>query len=80
MNNLNIPQKKTSFPRFKGKQRNLFRLALIDTGNLVHSAIVSGKFWEAKAIGRKISNSMDYKLGTADSHSKGLKLLGIGEH
>ena len=59
------------------KQRNLYGLVLIDTGNLVHSTIVSGEFWEAK--GRKISNSMDYKVGTADGQSKGLQVLGIGE-
>ena len=59
------------------KQRNLFRPALIDTGNLVHSAIVSGEFWEA--VGVKISNSMDCKVGTADGQSKGLQVLGIGE-
>ena len=57
--------------------RKLFGLALIDTGNLVHSAIVSGEFWEA--IGRKISNSMDYKVGIADSQRDGLQVLGIGE-
>ena len=77
MNNLNITRKKTLYARFKVKQRNIFGLLLIDTGNSVHSAIVSGEFWEA--IGRKISNSMDCKVGTADSQSKGLQLLGIGE-
>ena len=35
----------------------MFGLALIDTGNLIHSAIVSGEFWEA--IGGKMSKSMD---------------------
>ena len=50
---------------------------LIYTGNLVHFTIVSGEFW--KAIGGKISNSMDYKLGTADSQSEGLQVLGVGE-
>ena len=59
------------------KRRNLFRLALLDTGNLVHSAIVSGEFWEA--IGGKISNSIDYKVGIADGRSEGLQVLGIGE-
>ena len=63
--------------RFKVKQRNLFELSLINTGNLVHSAIVSGEFWEA--IGGKISNSMDYKVGTPDGQSEGLQVLGIGE-
>ena len=46
------------------KQQHNFGLALIDTENLVHSAIV---FWEA--IGGKMSKSMDYKVGTADGHS-----------
>ena len=77
MNNLNIPRKKTSFARFKVKQRNLSGLVLINTGNLVHSEIVSGKFWEA--IGGKISNSMDYKVGTADGQSEGLQVLGVSE-
>ena len=59
------------------KQRNLFGLALIDTGNLVRFAIVSGEFWEAK--GRKICNSIDYKVRTADGQSEGLQVLGVGE-
>ena len=46
-------------------------------GNLVHSAIVSGEFW--KTISGKISNSMEYKAGTADSQSEGLQVLGEGE-
>ena len=44
VNNLNIARKNILYARFKMKQRNLFGLALIDTGNLVHSAIVSGEF------------------------------------
>ena len=44
---MNVPRKKTFYARFKVKERNLFGLVLIDTGNLVHSAIVSGEFWEA---------------------------------
>ena len=44
----------------------------MDTGKLVHSAIVSGEFWEA--ISGKIS-----KVGTADGQSEGLQVLGIGE-
>ena len=70
-----MEKKKTSYARFKVTQRNLFGLAFIDTGNLVHSVIVSGEFWEA--IGGKISKSMDYKVGTADRQSKGLQVLGI---
>ena len=37
VNNLSVEKKKASFARFEVKQRNLFGLALIDTGNLVHS-------------------------------------------
>ena len=59
------------------KQRNLFGLALIGTCNLEHSAIVSGEFW--KAIGGKISNSLDYKVGTTYGQSEGLQVLGVGE-
>ena len=59
------------------KQRNLFGLGLIDMGNLVHSAIVSGEFGEA--IGGKISSSMNCKVGTADRQSQGLQVIGIGE-
>ena len=77
VNNLNITRKKTLYARFKMKQRNLFGLVLIDTGNLEHSAIVLEEFWEV--IGEKISNSMDCKVGTADGQSKGLQVLGEGE-
>ena len=44
--NLNVTvtkKRKTLFALFKVKQRNVFKLVLIDTGNLVHSAIVSGE-------------------------------------
>ena len=54
-----------------------FGLGLIDTGNLVHSAIVSGEIWEA--IGGKMRESMDYKVWTADGQSDRLQVLGIGE-
>ena len=55
------------------KQRNLFGLALFNTGNLVHFAIVLGECWEE--IGGKISSSMDFKVGTADGQSEGLQVL-----
>ena len=66
-----------TFARFKVKQQNIFGLALIDTGNLVHSAIVSGQFWEG--IGGKMREYMDYKVGTADGQSERFQVLGIGE-
>ena len=64
VNNLSIQKRKTSFACFKVKQRNIFWQALIETGNLVHSAIVSGDFWES--IGGKISRPIDHGIGTAD--------------
>ena len=70
-NTLNVDQKKTLYARFKVKQRNIFGLALIDTGNLVHPSIVSGEFWEA--IGGRINRTMDCKVGTADGQSEGLQ-------
>ena len=75
VNKLSIEKRKTSFEQFKVKQRNLLGLALINIGNLVHSAI--GKFWEAR--GGKISNTMDYKVETADDQSEGLQVLDVGE-
>ena len=46
VNNLSIEKRKTAFPCFKLKHQNIFRLALIDTENLEHSAIVLGSFGE----------------------------------
>ena len=77
MNQLNVDQKKASYARFKVKQRNIFGLVLFDTGNLVHPSILSGEFWEA--IRGRINRTMDYKAGTADSQSKGLQVLALGE-
>ena len=77
VNYLRIQKKKISFACSKVKQRNIFGLALIDTGNLVHSVIVSGDFWES--IGGKISSPMDHRVGTGDSQSEGLQVLEVGE-
>ena len=56
-----------AYAKFKMKQRNIFELALIDSGNLVHPSIVSADFWEA--IGGKLDHAMDYRIGTADGQS-----------
>ena len=58
------------------KQRNIYGLALIDTGNLVHSAIVSWDFWES--IGGKMKSPMDHHVGTANGQSEGLQVVGVG--
>ena len=39
-----MQKRKTSFASFIVKQRNIYVLTLLDTGNLVHSAIVSWEF------------------------------------
>ena len=77
VNNLRENQEKPAYARFKIKQRNIFGLALIDSGNLVHSSIVSAEFWDA--IGGKLNQTMDYRVGTADGQSEGLQVVGIGE-
>ena len=78
MNNLGKEKPRNlAYAKFKMKQRNIFGLALIDSGNLVHSSIVSADFWEA--LGGKLDHAMDYRVGTADGQSQGLQVLGIGE-
>ena len=44
----------------------------------MHSAIVSGAFWESK--GGKISSPMEHSVETADGQSEGLQVLAEGEH
>ena len=63
-----------AYAEFKMKQRNIFGRALNDSGNLVHSSIVSEDFWEA--IEGKLDHAMDYRVGTADGQSQGLQVLG----
>ena len=58
-----------SFSPFKVKQRNIYGFALKDTGNLVHSAIVSWNFWKSK--GGKINSQKDHCVGTANGKSEG---------
>ena len=67
VNQSNVDQKKAFYARFKVKQRNIFGLAIIDTRNLVHPSIVSGKFWEA--IGGRINRTIDNKVVTPDGQS-----------
>ena len=76
VNNLSTNKRKTSFACFKVKQRNIYGLALIDMGNLFHSAIVSWDFWEF--IGGKIKNPMDHRVGTHNGQREGLQVVEIG--
>ena len=78
MNNLSVVRRKTSFGRFKLKRSYIYGLALIDARNLVHSAIVSGDFWESIRV-RLISQPMDPQVVTSDGQSVGLQVLGVGQ-
>ena len=42
----------TSYVKFKLFKRDIYRLALVDTGNLVKDTLVSSEFW--KMIGGKM--------------------------
>ena len=49
LNNVNLVKKdnsKTSYVKFKLFKRNIYGLALVDTGNLVKGTLVSSKFWK----------------------------------
>ena len=59
----------------KRNKRNIYSLALIYTGNLVHSAIVSWDIWES--IGGKINSPMDHWVGNTNGQSEGL-VVGVG--
>ena len=53
LNNVNLVEKddfKTSYVKFKLYKRDIYGLALVDTGNLVKGTLVSSEFWKnAKA-------------------------------
>ena len=61
VNSLAEEQRKTSFARFKIEEKNIYGLALIDTGNLVHSALLRGRF--GNLLGLKLVNQWTYVLG-----------------
>jgi len=55
LNNVNLVERddhKTSYVKFKLFKRDIYGLALVDTGNLVKGTLVSGEFW--KTIGGKM--------------------------
>ena len=56
LNNVNLVERdvrKTLYVKFKLFQRDIYGLALVDTGNLVKGTLVSSEFW--KMIGGKMS-------------------------
>ena len=61
----------------EGERSGLRQTLLVDTGNLVHPAIVSLDFW--KSIGVKINSTINRQVGTADGQSEGLQVVGVGE-
>ena len=55
LNNVNLVERddrKTSYVKFKLFKRDIYGLALVDTGNLVKGTLVSSEFW--KMIGGKM--------------------------
>ena len=80
LNNVNLVERdncKTSYVKFKLFKRNIFGLALVDTGNLVKGALVSSEFWQM--IGGKMLEEGNARVHTAEKGGKGLRVLGKGE-
>ena len=80
LNNVNLMERddrKTSYVKFKSFKRDIYGLALVDTGNLVKDTLVSSEFW--KMIGGKMVEESNARVNTAEKGGKGLKVLGKGE-
>ena len=80
LNNVNLVEKddfKTSYVKFKLFKRDIYGLALVDTGNLVKGTLVSSEFW--KTIGGRMSEESQARVHTAEKGEKGLRVLGKGE-
>jgi len=80
LNNVNLVERddrKTSYVKFKLFKRDIYGLALVDTGNLVKGTLVSSEFW--KMIGGKMLEESNARVHTAEKGGKGLKVLGKGE-
>ena len=80
LNSINRREKddrKTSYVKYKLCKRDVYSLALVDTGNLVRGTLVSSEFWNS--IGGKIIEQSDTRVSTAEKGGKGLRVLGKGE-
>ena len=80
LNNVKLVEKdnrKTSYVKFKLFKRDIYGLALVDTGNLVKGTLVSSEFW--KTIGGKMSEESQARVHTVEKGGKGLRVLGKGE-
>ena len=80
LNNVNLMERddrKTSYVKFKLFKRDVYGLALVDTGNLVKGTLVSSEFW--RMIGGKMLEESNARVNTAEKGGKGLRVLGKGE-
>ena len=80
LNNVNLIERddrKTSYVKFKLFKRDIYGLALVDTGNLVKGTLVSSEFW--KMIGGKMLEESKARVNTAEKGWKVLRVLGKGE-
>ena len=71
LNNVNLVEKddrKTSYVKFKLFKRDIYRLALVDTGNLVKGTLVSSEFW--KMIGGKMLEESNSRVNTVEKGGK----------
>ena len=58
--------------KFKLFKRDIYGLALVDTGNLVKGTLVSSEFW--KMIGGKMLEQSNARVNTAEKGRKGEKI------
>ena len=80
LNNINLAERddrKTSYVKFKLFKRDIYGLALVDTGNLVNGTLMSSEFWRLK--GGKMLEESNTRVNTAEKGGKGLRVLGKGE-
>ena len=80
LNNVNLVERddwKTLYVKFMLFKRDIYRLALVDTGNLVKGTLVSSEFW--KMMGGKMVEESNARVNTAEKGGKELKVLGKGE-
>ena len=80
LNSVNLVERdnsKTLYVIFKLFKRDIYDLALVNTGNLVKGTLVSSEFW--KMIGGKMSEERNTRVNTAEKGGKGLRVLRKGK-
>ena len=80
LNNINRIERddcKTSYVKYKLFKRDIYGLALVDTGKLVRGTLVFSEFWDT--IGGKMIERSDSRVSTTEKGGKCLKVLGKGE-